>query len=162
VQALDDVDGSVELADGTPTVFVVHGHDERVRAVVARFLEQLGLNVVILHEKPNAGRTIIEKFVQEASPVSYAVAVFTPDDVGSVLGGELRPRARQNVVLELGYFLGKLGRGRVAAIVDGSIETPGDYDGVLFTPFEGDSWKLKLAQDMKHAGLPIDMNKAIE
>ncbi|MFI7428491.1 TIR domain-containing protein [Micromonospora sp. NPDC049836] len=146
------------------TVFLVHGHDDRVKAEVARFLEQLGLEVVILHERVNAGRTIIEKFEHESSGVEFAVVLLTADDVGSTKAkpDELLPRARQNVVFELGYFIGTLGRSKVAALIDSSVETPSDYSGVVYIPLDaGDSWKLQLAREVKSSGIDIDLNKAL-
>ncbi|MEH0934192.1 nucleotide-binding protein [Micromonospora psammae] len=112
-----------EVEAKAATVFLVHGHDDRVKVEVARFLERLGLEVVILHERANAGRTIIEKFEHESSGVEFAVVLLTADDVGSTKGdpGNLLPRARQNVVFELGYFIGTLGRSNVAALVDPSV-----------------------------------------
>ena len=95
----------------TNKVFVIHGHDEAARETVARFLEKLGLEPVILHEQANKGHTIIEKFEDHAD-VAFAVVLLTPDDVGKGKGEKSDPklRARQNVILELGFFLGRLGR----------------------------------------------------
>ncbi len=144
-------------------VFLVHGHDEAARESVARFLEKLGLEPIILHEQANAGKTIIEK-VEQYSEVAFAVVLLTPDDLGAEKGNEsnLNPRARQNVILELGYFLGKLKRENVAALIKGNIEKPSDYDGVMYIPMEsGGAWKLELAKELKSAGLNIDLNKAV-
>ncbi len=98
-------------------VFVVHGHDDGLKETVARFLTKLDLEPVILHEQPNRGRTIIEKF-EEHSDVAFAVVLFTPDDVGYPSGkvDESKPRARQNVVLELGFFMAALGREKVCVL----------------------------------------------
>jgi predicted nucleotide-binding protein len=119
-------------------VFLVHGHDESAREGVERFLEKLGLDAIILHEQPNAGRTIIEK-VEKFAEVAFAVVLLTPDDVGgtAVNPQALSPRARQNVILELGYFLGKLGRTHVAALLKGDVEKPSDYDGVVYIVLDG-------------------------
>jgi predicted nucleotide-binding protein len=143
-------------------VFIVHGHDEALREKVARFLEQLGLDAVILHEKASEGATVIEKLERYAN-VGFAVVLLTPDDIGrSQKEDILRPRARQNVILELGYFTGKLGRKRVCALHRGGIELPSDYLGVAFVPVdEGDGWKLRLAKELKAVGFDIDMNRAI-
>jgi hypothetical protein len=99
-------------------VFVVHGHDDGAKEAVARYLERLGLEAIILHEKPNEGRTVIEK-VEAFSDVGFAVVLLTPDDLGAAKedATSLKARARQNVVLELGYFLGKLKRSRVCVWV---------------------------------------------
>jgi predicted nucleotide-binding protein len=94
-------------------IFIVHGHDNEAKVEVARFLERVGFEAIILHEQANRGRTIIEK-VEMHSDVGFAVVLLTPDDEGGKRGNSTRPRARQNVVLELGYFIGRLGRDRVA------------------------------------------------
>jgi len=145
-------------------VFVVHGRDETARETVARFLEKLGLTAVVLHEQPNSGRTIIEKF-EDYSEVTFAVVLLTPDDVGGLGGAPpegLLPRARQNVILELGYFLGKLGRPRVCALYEDGVDIPSDYAGVLFIPMDSaGAWKLQLAKEMKVVGLPVDMNDVV-
>ena len=144
-------------------VFLVHGHDESARETTARFLENLDLEPVILHEQPSGGRTIIEK-VEQYSEVAFAVVLLTPDDVGAKREPEpaLAPRARQNVILELGYFLGKLGRKHVAAITKDTVEKPSDYDGVVYIQMDAaGAWKLQLAREMKAAGLNVDLNKAV-
>ena len=75
---------------------------------------------------------------------------------------KLRPRARQNVILELGFFLGWLGRERVCPLVKGDMETPSDYDGVVYTKLdEADGWKMKLVRELKAAGFDIDANRAV-
>jgi predicted nucleotide-binding protein len=96
-------------------VFIVHGQADGPREAVARFLEQLGIEPIILHEHANRGRTIIEKFEAHAD-VGFAIILLTPDDMGVAQGGKQRPRARQNVILELGYFIGRLGRSHVCAL----------------------------------------------
>lgn len=147
-----------------PKVFLVHGHDESALHLTARFIEGLGLDPVILHEQPNEGRTIIEKFVDYAD-VGFAVVLLTPDDQGAPMSApseDLQPRARQNVILELGYFLGKLGRSRVCALYCGGVEIPSDYKGVIFLPLDDSGgWRLTLARELKAAGFAVDMNRAV-
>lgn len=141
-------------------VFVVHGRDDGTRNTVARFLESLNLEAIVLQEQANEGQTIIEKF-EDYADVGFAVVVCTPDDVGALASdhGNLRPRPRQDVILELGFFLGRMGRGRVCALLEGGLEMPSDYDGVLFIPLDAaGGWKLALAKELKAAGLTIDMN----
>jgi predicted nucleotide-binding protein len=143
-------------------VFVVHGHDGEVKQAVARFLERLDLQPIILHEQENRGRTIIEKF-EANTDVVFAVVLLTPDDVGQDVQakGEPNPRARQNVILELGFFLGKLGRANVCALYKGQVELPSDVDGVIYIPYDAhDGWKSKLAREIKAAGITLDLNKA--
>ena len=142
-------------------VFVVHGHDEGAKEAVARFISKLGLNPIILNEQPNAGNTIIEKFEASSEEVSYAVVLLTPDDMGYPKDRqeEIKPRARQNVILELGYFVAKLGRSRVCALYKGDVEIPSDYLGVIYLKMDS-NWHLSLAKEIKHVINDIDLNKA--
>jgi predicted nucleotide-binding protein len=142
-------------------VFVVHGHDDGAREALARFLEKIELEAIILREQPDQGLTIIEKFETYASQVSFAVVLLTPDDLGGLASGSAQAsRARQNVIFELGYFVGKLGRGRACLLRKGDLEIPSDLNGVIYTEIDGsDGWKLKLAQELKAAGFSFDANK---
>lgn len=157
----------VEFEAQAPTsrrVFLVHGHNEGLLHEVARYLERLMLEPVILREQPSGGRTIIEKFVDYAD-VFYAVVLLTPDDRGGITSAsfeEQRHRARQNVILELGYFLGRLSRNRVTALHVGDVEIPSDYSGVAFVAIDDrGAWRLELARELKASGLAIDMNLAL-
>jgi predicted nucleotide-binding protein len=143
-------------------VFLVHGHDVAGREIIARFLDQIGLTPVVLHEQANVGKTVIEK-LEANTQASFAVVLLSPDDEGRKIGTHsLNKRARQNVILELGYFLGSLGRNRVCALYSGDIEIPSDYSGVLFVPFDaGGGWKLLLSREMKAVGIPVDMNRVV-
>ena len=138
-------------------VFLVHGHDGEVKQTVARFLEHNGLKVVILDEIAGQGRTIIEKFEQHSS-VGYAVVLMTPDDATERAGGGAsQRRARQNVVFELGFFVGALKRGRVCVIVRGNVEKPSNYWGVEYIPWDdAGGWKLKLLEELKAANLAVN------
>ena len=159
ISALDSE--RIDKRSSSDRVFVIHGHDESARQTVARFLERLDLEPVILHEQPNKGRTIIEKF-EEHAQVGFAVVLLTPDDVGALADDKKnqKPRARQNVIFEFGYFIGKLGRERVCALVKGNVETPSDYDGVIYIPLDGsDGWKLRLIQELKSVDFNVDANQ---
>jgi predicted nucleotide-binding protein len=139
-------------------IFVVHGRNNEVKETVARFLEKLGLKPIILHEQPNKGRTIIEKF-EGHSDVQFAVVLLTGDDRGGLKDQPYenqKLRARQNVILELGFFLGKLSRARVCAIYESGVEIPSDYQGVLFIGLNED-WKTALVKEMKAAALPMNL-----
>ena len=143
-------------------MFVVHGHDEETKQSVARCIERLGLRAIILHEEPNKGRTIIEKF-EDSADVGFAVVLLTPDDVGAKKTEKenLKPRARQNVILELGFFIGRLGRERVCALYKG-VEIPSDLRGILWVPVDSErAWCWALAREMKAAGLPVDANRLL-
>jgi len=130
---------------------------------VARFVTQLELTPIILSEQPNEGNTIIEKLTANSN-VGFAVVLLTGDDVGAskVERDKLQARARQNVILELGYFIGLLGRKNVCALYENGVELPSDYHGVGYVPLDqGEAWKLKLARELRAVGLQVDMNKAI-
>jgi predicted nucleotide-binding protein len=148
----------------THKVFVVHGRDNEAKEKVARFLERLKLEPIILHEQPNEGRTVIEKFEVYAD-VGFAVVLLTPDDIGALASEQtqLKPRARQNVVLELGYFLGKLKRNRVCALYKEGVEIPSDYQGVLYVELDSaGGWTIKLAQELAVAGIPINLEALLK
>jgi predicted nucleotide-binding protein len=140
-------------------VFVVHGHDDTTKITVARFLEKLGLEPIILHEQANQGGTVIEK-IERYSNVGFAVVLLTPDDEGHVKGQleQKQPRARQNVILELGYFIGLLGREKVAALVSGGVELPSDFSGIVYTSLNG-NWQFDLAKELRAAGIKFDAEK---
>ena len=143
-------------------VFIVHGHEEAILHKVCRALEKLKLEPVVLNEQPDRGLTIIEKFERETD-VGFAVVLMTADDLGEAQGparaGTLNARARQNVVLELGYFMAKLGRSRVCVLKDPEVETPSDILGIIYTPLDArGSWRYELADELKAAGYAVDLN----
>lgn len=142
-------------------VFIVHGHDDLAKVETARFIEKLGFEPIILHEQANSGQTIIEK-IETYSNVGFGVVLYTPCDIGAKKGDEteLRHRARQNVVFEHGYLIGKIGRKNVAALVKGDVETPNDISGVVYISMDND-WKLDLAKELRNSGYSVDMNKVI-
>jgi hypothetical protein len=142
-------------------VFIVHGQDVGARDAVARFLDGIGFQSVILHEQANRGRTVIEK-VEANSDVGFAVVLLTPDDVGGLKDQIPEPRPRQNVVLELGYFIGRLGRSKVCALKRGNMEIPSELAGVVWeTMDDNGGWKQALARELKAAGHIVDWNKAM-
>lgn len=129
-------------------VFLVHGRNSSAKFEVARWLEQsLTADVIILDEQANRGQTIIEKFQAHADAAKFAVVLLTSDDVGGITDSELLPRARQNVIFEMGYFFAKLGRDRVAVLNDG-VEQPSDFAGVAYIPFSG-NWKEALSRELR-------------
>ena len=140
-------------------IFIVHGHDEGARESVARFITNIGLKPIILHEQANRGRTVIEK-VEVHSDVSFAVVLLTPDDLGKAKdSNELEPRVRQNVLLELGYFFGRLGRENVCALRKGEVEIPSDFAGVVWENMDsGNGWKLALGRELEASGQIVDWN----
>ncbi|UJH77458.1 nucleotide-binding protein (plasmid) [Burkholderia cenocepacia] len=155
--------GHVDSAPSRPRVFIVHGHDREAKYEVQALLERLGLEGVILDEQAGRGGTIIEKFEREAGSAAFAVVLLTPDDKGGVAAAameELKPRARQNVILELGYFAAKLGRGHVCALRRGSVEIPSDFNGVQYIDYDaGGAWKVALAKEMRAVGLSVNFHR---
>lgn len=154
-------------------VFVVHGHGELAKITAARTLEQLGLKPIILHEQEDYGNTIIEKFESNATDVGFAVVLLTADDLGfsrkdieKAKAENREPkaskRARQNVVFEMGYFMGKLDRAHVFLLLEDGVEKPGDLDGIVYTPIDSEGmWKIKLAKRLKAVGYKVNTDAII-
>ncbi len=127
-------------------VFVTHGHNDALRTEVVDLLDRVDLDPVVLQDQANRGKTVIEKFEQHAQ-VAAAVVILSSDDTGGKSAEDQRPRARQNVLIELGYFLGKLGRNNVVILHDGAAEMPSDLSGLLTVRCSGD-WKLPLLREL--------------
>ena len=142
-------------------IFIVHGHDNETKEAVARVLQLLGLEVIILNERSNQGKTIIEK-LEHYGDVGYAVILLTPCDIGKAKEEIVfMSRARQNVIAELGYFISRLGRDRVSIIHRADTEVPSDFKGLGYISYDNSSWKFELARELKTAGYNIDANKLI-
>lgn len=145
-------------------IFLVHGHDELALHETARFLEKLRQEVIVLREQPSQGKTIVEKF-EEYADVGFAIVLLTADDRGgskTVDPVNFLNRARQNVIFELGYINGRIGRGRVCALYQPGVEIPSDYAGVHYIELdEHGAWRLQLAKELRAAGLSVDMNDAL-
>ena len=140
-------------------VFIVHGHAESIISDVARTIEKLGLEDIILREQPSTGKTIIEKFESCAKDVHFAVILLTADDK---IEGEDGYRARQNVIFEMGYFMGALGRKNVLCLLQENVEKPGDIDGVVYTPLDkAGSWKISLVRELQACGYSVDANNLL-
>jgi predicted nucleotide-binding protein len=168
-EKLDDLPAEAAVPRAAPAtgavlssdVFIVHGHDEAPREEVARLITKAGLRPIILHEQASGGRTVIEK-LEHYSDVGFAVVLLTPDDHGGPAGEALQPRARQNVIAELFYFLGKLGRSKVCALRKGDVEIPSDIGGVVYVPFDPHGgWKSALLRELEDAGYDLDWGSAL-
>ncbi len=150
-------------AESTPSgnrVFVVHGHDEGAREAVARFIGQLKLSPIILHEQPNRGNPLLSKLLREGKDIEFAVVLLTPDDLGAPATDRenAKPRARQNVIFEMGLFLGALGPERVCVLKKEGVEVPSDIAGVVYVPMDpGEGWKLALARELRQVWPEIDV-----
>ena len=170
--------GSEEISSNE--IFIVHGRDEEMKLAVANTLWTLDLDPIILHEKPDKGRTIIEKF-EDYSNVSFATVLLSPDDIAlskdelfkllqdddtinpiEELLKRANSRARQNVIFELGFFVGKLGRDHVAVIhrETENFEMLSDYTGIVYIKYEKDGgWRYKLGRELRHCGYDVDLAK---
>ncbi|AUD58180.1 hypothetical protein AYJ58_01150 [Shewanella sp. Pdp11] len=143
-----------QLSD-TQKVFIVHGHDDVLRLEVENFVRTVGLKPVVLMNQASGGNTIIEK-IEEHGAVDYAIVLYTPCDEGRKKGTEeLNGRARQNVVFEHGYFIARLGRKKVSAIVKTGVEIQNDIQGVVYISAELD-WQTQLLKEFKKARITFD------
>jgi len=148
---------AIESSDRSPNrVFVVHGQNESARKKIVSFLSEVGLNGIVLHEQPSMGRHLLTKFIKEAELATFAVVLMTDDDVGGLNDSDLAPRARQNVILELGYFLSHLGQQQICALVTPGLETPSDFDGIVYISMDEDGkWETELRRELRAAGMPL-------
>lgn len=146
-----------KISNNYKNVFIVHGHDAELKEATARLIERQGIKPIILHEQANKGATIIEK-IEANSDVQAAICLFTADDVGKGKKEEKEnTRARQNVVFETGYFIGKLGRKNIVIISDNGMELPSDLQGVVYK--DTLNWKFSVLKELKAIGYQIDYNK---
>lgn len=152
------------------SVFIVHGHDETWKQTIARALERAqgaGVNVVILHERPNAGQLLLEKFESNARASTAAVVILSADDFGSSKKkngspAKLRKRARQNVVFELGFLAGSLGRDRVVTLYERGVELPSDLEGLAYIELDRrGQWREELIRELRAGGLDFDANRLL-
>lgn len=147
---------TVDSSFNNSQVFIVHGHDEIAKLDVANFVKSLDLEPIILHMQASSGMTIIEK-IEHYSNVGFGIVLYTPCDVGQKVGDLTgQHRARQNVVFEHGYLIGKLGRPRVSAVVKGAVETPNDISGVVYVAMDSENnWQEQLKIEMRGAGYRV-------
>lgn len=150
---------NISIARNKRKVFIVHGRDDGTKQEVGRFIESLGLEVIILHEQANSGMTIIEKIEHYSNDADYALVLYTPCDLGRGAHETKVParrRARQNVVFEHGYLMAKLGRENVCALVKDEIEIPNDISGVVYVNLDlNGAWKIEVSKELKSCGYDI-------
>ena len=144
-------------------VFIVHGHDDKSKLELSRFLERIELEPIILHEQSDGGRTIIEK-LERYSEVGFCFVLLTPDDVGYKIDKEGAPqkeqyRARQNVIFEMGFFVGKLDRKRVCCLYKGELELPSDLHGILYLKYDKsvEERGMDIIKELSAAGFKINV-----
>lgn len=154
-------------------IFIVHGHNEEMKQTVARVVSQLGLKPIILHERPNEGKTIIEKFESNVESINFAIVLLSADDLAASardlngIEGEdvlhhLEKRARQNVVFEMGYFAGRLGRANVFFLLQESVAKPGDLDGIVYIAYDAaHAWRFELVKELKNAGYKVSADQIL-
>ncbi|WP_025865011.1 TIR domain-containing protein [Prolixibacter bellariivorans] len=136
------------------TVFIVHGHDNELKTELQLLLTRAGVNNIVLHEQADKGRTIIDKLVEESSESNYAIALLSPDD--KLEDGSTR--TRQNVILEIGYFIGQLGKERVRLLKKGDTEIPSDLQGILYENYDSaGAWKMKICKELIAVGIFVDI-----
>ena len=145
--------------NSTPVVLIIHGHDVEMKRSVQLFVNRAGLQDLVWHEEPDRNRTIIEKLTDESCRPDYVVALLSPDDVLS--DGTMR--ARQNVIFEIGFYLGRLGRDKVRLLLKGNPEIPSDLRGILYDEYdERGAWRMKLAKEIRAAGITINYDRIVD
>lgn len=148
----------IEMGESTKTiqtnkVFIVHGHDEEAKLKVELFIRKLSLEPIVLSDKANEGKTIIEK-LEKYTDVDFGIVLYTPCDKTT----EGKSRARQNVILEHGFLMSKLGRSRVCALMKGDVEKPSDIDGIVYISMDNNNWEFDVVRELKGAGYEADAN----
>jgi predicted nucleotide-binding protein len=174
LRVLESIRGRLNIWAQTPTpiareisgeaIFLVHGHDHGAREFVRGFLERCtSREIIVLDEKAGGGADILGKLLTHAQKAAYAVILLTGDDEGRAIGaGDLQPRARQNVILELGLFIGLLGRERVIALYEPGVEIPSDYLGVTYVELDRNkAWRIGLVSELRVAGIEASIDKTL-
>mgnify|MGYP005991207399 CR=1 FL=1 len=140
-------------------IFIVHGRDNESKQELSRYIESLGIEVIILHDQASSGMTIIEKIEHYSNEVGFAFVLYTACDHGrGIHETKVHPknRARQNVVFEHGYLMAKLGRQNVCALVKGEIETPNDISGVVYVALDqAGAWKIEVNKEINACGYNV-------
>lgn len=158
IRANPELDNVLPKVNSNKTVFIIHGHDNSLKTEVQLLLNKAGINNIVLHEQPDRGRTIIDKLTEETKQAGYAIALLTPDDLTE--GGITR--ARQNVILEIGYLLGSIGKERLRMLVKDNIEIPSDLHGVLYEKYDSNgAWKIRLLKEIQAVGIYVDMQSVV-
>jgi predicted nucleotide-binding protein len=155
------------VSDLSKKIFIVHGHNEEMKQSVVNTIMKLNLKPIVLHEQPNKGKTLIEKFIENAD-VDFVIVLLSGDDKAVKKEEDLtnfKLRCRQNVIFELGYFIAKLGRERVFALYEENdlFELPSDYNGIVYNPYnKNNSWRLDLVKELKSIGYDVDANHLLK
>ena len=158
-------------------IFVVHGRDETKKIELKNFLKAINIDPIILDEQKRVGKTLLDKFEYYANSSSFAIVLMTGDDFGGLSdtffsqsteeGRQINEndepvretRARQNVIIEFGYFWGRLGINKICILCEEGVKMPSDVHGVSYFKLDnkGDC-KQKIADELDNQGIKIDMN----
>jgi predicted nucleotide-binding protein len=159
----DEASMTAQVNDPNGPIFVVHGHSDARKYELMRLLDRAATpEAMVLHEQANRGQTILEKFERHAQVASFAVVLLTGDDEGRLRGstGDLAPRGRQNVIFELGVFIGALGRSNVVVLMDDGVEKPSDIGGLVYISLDAaGAWRHSLLKELQAAGVEVDFNR---
>jgi len=145
LESIDDDDDIAET-DGNK-IFIVHGNDHTLRDQVKEYIESLGFKAVVLLNEQDGGRFVLEKFMDYAAECGHAIILMTADDQ-CISSDSVKMRARQNVIFEYGFFVGRLGNKNVRIIRDSNVESPSDIDGM--TRINSKNWKDRLKKEIEH------------
>ena len=168
VSSIDAVQEANSSSSASKQVFVVHGHDETSREQLELILHKLGIDHFVLQNSGGGGLTIIEaleaKIGQHSTATAFGIVLMTPDDMGYAQNqgaDSIQPRARQNVVLEMGMLISSIGRKNMAILVKGHIEKPSDADGILYIAFNNHVKETvpRLANRLKESGFVLNPDK---
>ncbi len=160
--------GKVSIKKSTSTnrkVFVVYGHDLNSRTQLEAMLRRWDIEPIIIDQLVSSGQTIIEKLEENTENVKFGIVLATPDDIGYAKDNEAgkKYRVRQNVILELGMLLAKVGRSNVAILLSQAeeMEKPSDIDGLIYIPFDKnvEDGKVSLAKELQKNGYEIDITR---
>ncbi len=146
-------------SDGPPVVFVIHGHDSPMKREVQLFINRCGLRDRVGHEEADISGSILDKLTSDKDLPVYAIAALSPDDTQH--DGSLW--ARQNVIFEIGYFMGLLGRKKVRLLRQAGTAIPSDLQGILYTNYDEEgAWRVKLAKEMRAVGIPVNEERLVD
>lgn len=146
---------AVSLKENNNKIFIVHGHNKEMLDAVELFVRRIGYTPIIIKDMPNKGKTIIEK-IEENCDACYAIVLYSGCDIGydATKPDSKRKRARQNVVFEHGFLLGKLSRERVCALVNGEIEKPSDISGIVYISYDN-NWQNNIVKELEALGMKV-------